>query len=288
MGELPVTVIVATLNEEANLSDCLRCIAINRPTEIIVVDAGSLDHTRMIAHKHGVKIVTTDALGLAWQRQVGLSYVESPYVAFVDAQDRLRADCLARLLDELLTHEWHAIQAQVEVCEEKSYWQRAYSFNARLSLNVIGPTNMVGRPCIYVTESIRRIGFDPFFARGVGCEDADVSIRFEIAGLPQGKGSGVSDRRFPDNFAEWFGKWKKYGRGDARLVWKYPHKTFSILRHQLWSYPIERAVRAVRAGGVSYLPFFVLFGWVRFGVLCYEYCRLCLANQFAAAKIKRG
>jgi len=274
MDKLPISVCIATRNEAHNIRECLECVWSNSPEMVIVIDAGSVDGTPMIAREMGALVVETEARGLAWQRQVGLEYVDQPYTALVDAHDRLDSDCLSILLDEIRDNDWKAIQASIHVLNTETYWEKAYFYNSTLSINVSGSTNMVGRPCVYETDAIKKIGFDSFFSFGVGCEDTDVSIQFEKFGYGQAKGTGKSYRAFPSDFIGWWKKWVKYGRGDARISKKYPEKRWQIIKHQLWVYPFVRNLRAIRAGGVAYIPFFLLFGWVRFGSSVLESLKL--------------
>lgn len=264
MKLLPISVNVSTFNEEENIGYCLECIAKNNPAEVIVIDAGSTDKTCEIAKSKGAKVIKVEKLGLAYQRSQGLLHSQQPYIAMVDAQDKLEPDCLGVLISELQENGYHAIQAQTFARRLNTYWEKAYEFTTTLSINTPGPTNMVGRPCIYESKAINSIGFDPFFSFGVGCEDVDVSIQFEEKGYYQGMGSGRVHRDHPRDFATWWRKWVKYGRGDARIIYKYPHKRKAIRRHQLIGYPVERAWRAVKKGGALYVPFFLLFGFVRF------------------------
>jgi glycosyltransferase involved in cell wall biosynthesis len=54
---IPVTVIVLTHNEEANLPVCLASLR-GWVQRIVVLDSGSTDRTREIAHEHGAEVMT--------------------------------------------------------------------------------------------------------------------------------------------------------------------------------------------------------------------------------------
>ena len=74
--------------------------------------------------------------------------------------------------------------------------------------------------------------------------DVDISIQFEMFGLPQGKGTGITYRQHPSTFLEWFSKWNKYGRGDACIVTKYPH-SLKYYYSSAFSYPIRRPLENI-------------------------------------------
>lgn len=90
VANLPITVIVLTYNEEANLPACLESIA-GWVDEIIVVDSGSTDGTLMIAAQYGVTVVQhpfeTHARQWAW----ALSHApyQHAWVLGLDADQRI-------------------------------------------------------------------------------------------------------------------------------------------------------------------------------------------------------
>lgn len=54
-----ISVVLATYNEEANLSNCLEAVK-DIATEIVIVDGGSTDQTVEIAKKFGAKVIITN------------------------------------------------------------------------------------------------------------------------------------------------------------------------------------------------------------------------------------
>jgi glycosyltransferase involved in cell wall biosynthesis len=274
---LPITVAVCTYNEERHIRQCLDAILANEPAQVIVVDGCSTDDTWKIVYSYGYDCVMPVALfgkGLASQRQEALDLTSQPYHAVVDAHHRLDMYCLRDLLDEMVMGgRWRSINqpcayAAIQACEwqvpSSSYWT-----NARASGNWdithhsrTVPTNMVGRPALYITKVLRAVGgFDPAFD-GVGDEDTDLSIRMQMHGYLQAQGTGIARRVDELDFRSVMRKFVKYGRGDARIVRKYPFKRWAIVKHLLWTYPWRRGLRRP-----WFWPYFALCGWVRFGAM---------------------
>jgi len=96
--KIPVTVIVATRNEETRLPDCLN--ALSAFNEVIVVDSASTDRTAAIAREFSAEVVNFIWNGqYPKKRQWCLEHVETKHewVFFVDADEIVTAG----LVDEL-------------------------------------------------------------------------------------------------------------------------------------------------------------------------------------------
>jgi len=98
MSGIPVSVIIATKNEERNLPACLA--ALKNFDEIIVVDSGSTDRTAEIARKGGAAVIPFQwNNGYPKKRQWGLNHVPTRHhwIFFVDADEVLTP----QLVDEI-------------------------------------------------------------------------------------------------------------------------------------------------------------------------------------------
>lgn len=252
---------ICTYNEEQNIIDCIQKIRAAGVRRIHVVDASSNDRTVLLAKQEGA-IVTISKKGLASQRQIGLEACRLPFLLYVDADDRLSPSCAQILLDELQEHQADAIQARLRVINPQSYWQKGMDCLLQNCISTPGTTKMVGRPALYRTDSLRRVGLDCSFD-GVGNEDAALSIRMEAAGMRQRIGTALSYRHHPETFKENVKAWIKYGRGDARIIKKYPKKSGFVLWHILVRYPLLRSFGMARKGDVVLIGFTICSGLTR-------------------------
>jgi glycosyltransferase involved in cell wall biosynthesis len=87
---LPITVIVATRNEEANIDGCL--MSLTRARHVMVADSQSTDRTREIAKQRGAEVFSFSyAGGYPKKRQWALNVlpISTPWTMLIDADEQL-------------------------------------------------------------------------------------------------------------------------------------------------------------------------------------------------------
>jgi glycosyltransferase involved in cell wall biosynthesis len=111
LGSVPVTVVILTMNEEANIGRCLSSVA--WAAQVVVVDCGSTDGTLAIAGSRDAEIIEQAWLGYAAQREFAIRHpaVRHEWVYFVDADEWVSAP-LAREVAQILLDPAAAAYAQ--------------------------------------------------------------------------------------------------------------------------------------------------------------------------------
>src|SRR5262245_58693654 len=95
-----LTAIVTTLNEEANLRECLESLRF--ADEVLLVDSFSTDATVAIARSFpNVKVVQRQYFGSAAQKNWAMDQIATPWLLIVDADERV-PEALAREILGLL------------------------------------------------------------------------------------------------------------------------------------------------------------------------------------------
>lgn len=106
-----LTIIVPAYNAEKVLPACLDCLrAQTVPVRILIVDDASSDATAKIARQASrtspnVKLLTIPHGGPGPARRMGAAQVQTPYCAFIDADDTLAPAFSASMLAAALAHD---------------------------------------------------------------------------------------------------------------------------------------------------------------------------------------
>jgi glycosyltransferase involved in cell wall biosynthesis len=96
---LPISLLVLTYNEAANIGRCLDSVPFAQ--EKLIVDCGSTDATAEIALAHGARVMQQPWLGFGLQRRAATALAQNPWILFLDADEWL-SDELARELQQRL------------------------------------------------------------------------------------------------------------------------------------------------------------------------------------------
>ena len=95
MPTLPLTLLVITHDEAANIARCLGSVPF--AAERIVVDSGSTDDTVAIARAHGAQVVHQDWLGFGAQRNFATTLATHDWILVLDADEFLDGPGAAEL-----------------------------------------------------------------------------------------------------------------------------------------------------------------------------------------------
>lgn len=87
MPAVPISVLVTTYNESANIGACLE--SVGWAADRLVVDSGSTDDTAAIAARLGARVVTHPYESAARQKNWALALVQHPWVLILDADERV-------------------------------------------------------------------------------------------------------------------------------------------------------------------------------------------------------
>ena len=145
-----VTVIVATLNSEQTIDECLKAILeLDYPKdflEVIVVDGCSKDATVKIAEKHPVKVVSTP-LNAPAAYNYAMKIAGNDILGFIDADAKVERDWLNKLIAHLDDPQVAGVSGSIETWNPENAWARSIGYEiknryARLGKYVIRVATM--------------------------------------------------------------------------------------------------------------------------------------------------
>lgn len=91
--------VIITKNSEDVIEACLKSVSFS--DEIILVDAGSSDQTRVIAKKTGAIIVNGSKDDFSEQRTIGLKAAKGEWILYVDADEKLSEELVSSIIRQL-------------------------------------------------------------------------------------------------------------------------------------------------------------------------------------------
>jgi len=112
MKKVALTAIVLAKNEAEMLPACLSCL--NWCQEIVVIDTGSQDKTSEIAENFGAKVIAFQHSSFARLREEGLKRTQTPWIFYVDADERVTPVLAQEIITELEKNRAAALQLKRE------------------------------------------------------------------------------------------------------------------------------------------------------------------------------
>lgn len=87
LAKFEITAIILAKNEASMIGACLNCL--NWCKDILVIDTGSVDKTVEIAESLGARVISFKHSSFAKVRTQALKYVNTPWLIYIDADERV-------------------------------------------------------------------------------------------------------------------------------------------------------------------------------------------------------
>ena len=258
-----ITVTIPTLNEEKNIAGCISSIKKSGVKNIIIIDGGSKDKTITIIKKFNVKIILTNNKGLAYQRMLGVKASKTTYTALIDADMRTTKTSFLKMKVDLSNSNYAGVEAFIKpFSKPENYFDKSYQEIMNININKVGTRRMIGTPTLWRTKILKKNNFDKFFTGP--SDDTDLCYRIFKKGYKFGGSNAIVKHVHRDSALGYLKKYFWYGKGDAQFVKKHPERLLSIIKHQLFNYPIKFSIISISRFNFFPIPFMVISGLIRF------------------------
>lgn len=125
-----VSIIIPAYNSEKYLSQCLNSVIKQsyKDIEIIVINDGSTDGTRLICEKYKAKdarivVINKNNGGISSARNTGVKNANGSYIMFLDSDDYLSSKCVEECVKLMMSQNVEMIKY--------SYWKTKYCFRKK-------------------------------------------------------------------------------------------------------------------------------------------------------------
>jgi cellulose synthase/poly-beta-1,6-N-acetylglucosamine synthase-like glycosyltransferase len=129
-----ISIIVATLNNERTIDECLKAIfELDYPKdflEVIVVDGCSKDATVKIAQKYPVKIVS-EPLNAPAAYNYALKMVSNDVLGFIDSDAKVEKEWLSKLVPHLADPQVAGVSGDIETWNTENAWARSIGYDLK-------------------------------------------------------------------------------------------------------------------------------------------------------------
>jgi cellulose synthase/poly-beta-1,6-N-acetylglucosamine synthase-like glycosyltransferase len=221
-----VSIIVATLNSESTIDECLRSILeLDYPKqllEVIVVDGGSKDSTVERVKAHSVKVISTQ-LNTPAGYNSALKTIKNEIVGFIDSDAKVERQWLKKLVRHLNSPKVAGASGTIATWNKNKLvprcigYELSYRYN-RLPREIrrVATMNLILRKRLI--EEV--VGYDEALSTQY---DTDLGIRIAGAGYKIAFDSSVICYHFHrPTLREFFRQQFKYGQNTWRLYFKHP------------------------------------------------------------------
>src|SRR5437660_11011396 len=97
---MSLSVAIVAMDEEANIGRTLA--SVRWADEVVLVDSGSKDRTREIAHEHSARVVEEPWRGYVSQKQYAVELCTKEWVLLLDADEGVRLEWAEELREALV------------------------------------------------------------------------------------------------------------------------------------------------------------------------------------------
>ena len=183
------------------------------------------------------------------------------YILNLDADQVLEDNALSIMIDELEKKGFVGIQSSLKGTQNKTYWEKAMSYNMGITHSQPRESIMIGTPALYILSNLKLNNFDKSITGS--CDDTDLCYRLQRRGYKLGISTAICYQKHRATFKTTLKKFLWYGEGDCEFALKHPERFWSIFTHPIRNYCYKKSLHSIKSGNYKFVFFFLFTGIIR-------------------------
>ncbi|MFZ4536844.1 glycosyltransferase family 2 protein [Propionivibrio sp.] len=263
-----VSVVLICLNDSKCIGQMLNSILKSSPSEIIVVDGGSIDSTIEIAAQYTDKVYQSHR-GMLNQTLYGMNLVEYDHVFLAESDHVYPESFLNDLFVEYLASEFHGLQAQLAYPNRRNFFEVGHGEFYKIHFSKKGIRPLIACPQIWRYEYLDQLLKVTNKSQGFSFDTQRGEVGKALK-LTVGVGYTMAYEMQEIDFSKFMKRHTNYGEGDYEFYcnnygrWSTVRKLKS-LTHVLLRYFVIYPCKSLYYGNpLVAVPYFWLVGLVRY------------------------
>lgn len=268
-----ISVVLICLNDEKCIEDMLKSITRSSYFELIVVDGGSADKTKIIARKYTDNFFEAEQ-GMLNQTIYGLEKAKGEFVFLAESDHVYPKNFLESLHKELINSEYDGIWGTLRYDNPTNFWEKGHDQFLKIHFHKKGLKEIIACPQLWHQDKLRLLLKKTKNANGFSFDTQRAEEAKKLK-LKVGLGHTIAFEKQIIDFNKFLNRHINYGNGDYHFYrnnsshWDFKRKLKSIF-HIFFRYGIVYPIKSFYIGNPFLaIPYFWLimitryFAWTK-------------------------
>ena len=273
MKKNKISIVLICLNDEDCIEDMLKSITGSDYHELIVVDGGSEDQTKIIARKYTNDFFETEK-GMLNQAVYGIKKAKGKFIFLAESDHVYPKRFLDSLYMELMQSNYDGIWGTLKYDNPTNFWERGHDQFLKIHFHKKGLKEIIACPQLWHKDKLELLLKKTKNANGFSFDTQRAEEAKDLK-LKVGLGYTIAFEKQSIDFNKFLERHSNYGNGDYefyknnRSQWDFKRKVKSI-SHVFFRYGIVYPIKSIYiANPFLAIPYFWLLmitryqAWIR-------------------------